>query len=139
MSPRSVSQMNQTTLASLLRRLHATGPEGFEGLILGLIEDLTGYPMHLARSGDQNGRDMLTEAVTTVPHLDSWVLVASRTVSDQLYTSIERAARELRIEVARSCCGALWIYGDALRGRGASRRRRSWGGHMAWQTGSGWP
>ena len=26
--------MNQTTLASLLRRLHATGPEGFEGLIL---------------------------------------------------------------------------------------------------------
>jgi hypothetical protein len=94
--------MNQTTLASLLRRLHATGPEGFEGLILGLIEDLTGCPMYLARSGDQCGRDMrsardagaviaveckrygaateldktelvgkLTEAVTTVPHLDS--------------------------------------------------------------------
>jgi hypothetical protein len=121
--------MNQTTLAGLLRRLHATGPAGFEGLILGLIEDLTGYPLYLARSGDQSGRDMrsardagaviaveckrygsateldktelvgkLTEAVTTVPHLDSWVLVASRAVSDQLYTSIERAARELRIE-----------------------------------------
>jgi hypothetical protein len=121
--------MNQTTLAILLRRLYATGPSGFEGLILGLIEDLTGYPLYLARSGDQSGRDMrsarnagaviaveckrygtdteldktelvgkLTEAVTTIPYLDSWVLVASRAVSDQLYTSIERAARELRIE-----------------------------------------
>lgn len=45
-------------LTQALRRLHATGHNGFEGLILRLVERLTGYPLYLARSGDQGGRGM---------------------------------------------------------------------------------
>lgn len=119
----------QMALTDLLGKLAATGPGGFEGLIHRLIESLTGYSLHLARSGSQSGRDMrsartagaviaveckrygaareldqteligkLTEAKIGTPDLDSWILVASRAVSDQLYTTIERVASELHVE-----------------------------------------
>src|SRR5436305_15351695 len=45
-------------LIETLRQLQAAGPEGFEGLILNLLTQVTGRPFRLARSGFQAGRDM---------------------------------------------------------------------------------
>ncbi len=48
-------------LVELLRKLAATGHDGFEGLIAGLLETLTGRQFHLARAGSQAGRDMTAD------------------------------------------------------------------------------
>jgi len=44
-------------LIQTLHSLRATGPGGFEGLVVRLLERLTGMHFHLARSGTQQGRD----------------------------------------------------------------------------------
>ncbi len=44
-------------LIQTLHGLRATGPDGFEGLVVQLLERLTGLHFHLARSGTQQGRD----------------------------------------------------------------------------------
>ncbi len=41
----------------MLATLPATGPRGFEGLVRRLLEELSGLRFHLARGGDQQGRD----------------------------------------------------------------------------------
>jgi hypothetical protein len=45
-------------LIQILRALPPAGRNGFEGLIAGLLEALTGFHFILARSGSQEGRDM---------------------------------------------------------------------------------
>src|ERR1043165_6510705 len=45
-------------LFNILRSVRATGPDGFEGLIAALLEELTGRHFDLATSGAQEGRDM---------------------------------------------------------------------------------
>lgn len=47
-------------LIDALRKLNETGLEGFEGLIAGLLGELTGRRFYLARSGSQHGRDMIS-------------------------------------------------------------------------------
>jgi hypothetical protein len=47
-----------TDLFNILRQVKPTGPDGFEGLIAALLEELTGRHFHLAISGAQGGRDM---------------------------------------------------------------------------------
>lgn len=44
-------------LSQALHDLPPTGPAGFEGLTVRLLESLTGLRFHLARSGSQQGRD----------------------------------------------------------------------------------
>ena len=44
-------------IGEMLATLSATGPRGFEGLVRRLLEELSGLRFHLARSGDQQGRD----------------------------------------------------------------------------------
>lgn len=56
-----MSNPNQT-LYDILRRLHPTGPDGFEGLIAKLLESLIGRRFFLAKAGFQGGRDMSTES-----------------------------------------------------------------------------
>src|ERR1700759_1469603 len=45
-------------LLDILRLLRPSGPDGFEGLIAALLEELTGWHFDLAISGAQEGRDM---------------------------------------------------------------------------------
>jgi hypothetical protein len=44
-------------LIQTLHNLRATGPDGFEGLVVRLLEHLTGLHFQVARSGTQQGRD----------------------------------------------------------------------------------
>jgi transcriptional regulator with XRE-family HTH domain len=46
-----------STIGEILSTLPPTGPCGFEGLVRRLLEELSGLRFHLARSGDQHGRD----------------------------------------------------------------------------------
>jgi hypothetical protein len=48
-------------LLQTLHSLPATGPDGFEGLTVRLLERLSGLRFHLARSGNQQGRDARSE------------------------------------------------------------------------------
>ncbi len=45
-------------LVDSLRKLPATGPDGFEGLTVKLLSAITGRRFHLAKSGTQSGRDI---------------------------------------------------------------------------------
>lgn len=51
------SRLNEPTLGRLLAKLPPTGNNGFETLIGLLLDQLTGFHFHGARSGDQRGRD----------------------------------------------------------------------------------
>lgn len=44
-------------IVAWLQSLPPNGKDGFEGLVAGLFEKLSGYRFHLARSGSQFGRD----------------------------------------------------------------------------------
>jgi hypothetical protein len=111
-----------------LSRLEPTGPKGFEGLIASLLRRLTGRQFFLANAGRQSGRDMsserrgtvaaveckrygtsselderelqgeLTQAVISITDLDLWVLVASRNVPDQIYSTLNEAAARFDVE-----------------------------------------
>ena len=48
-------------LIEQLRKIAPTGKNGFEGLIVRLLENLTGKAFYLARSGSQSGRDMRSD------------------------------------------------------------------------------
>jgi hypothetical protein len=50
-------RLNEPTLGRLLAKLPPTGNNGFETLIGLLLDQLTGFHFHGARSGDQRGRD----------------------------------------------------------------------------------
>jgi hypothetical protein len=52
--------MNCEFIFDYLRKLHPSGPEGFEGIVAKLLEALTGRRFLLAKSGYQAGRDMST-------------------------------------------------------------------------------
>jgi hypothetical protein len=51
-------------LSEILQSLPPTGPNGFEGLVVRLLERLTGLRFHLARSGSQEGRDARSDLPT---------------------------------------------------------------------------
>ena len=52
-------------LIKLLRALPPVGHNGFEGLIAGLLEELTGSHFYLAKSGSQQGRDMSSRSANS--------------------------------------------------------------------------
>ena len=114
----------QSILASIRTYLHATGPNGFEGLVASLLARLTGRQFRLARSGTQGGRDLTSDDHATVvaveckcyadttpldirelvgelsiaaidrPDLDLWVLVATRDVDAQLHQVLQASANQ---------------------------------------------
>ncbi len=53
--------MDNAAVAMILHKLVPTGPQGFEGLVAHLLETLTGRRFFLARSGRQEGRDMISD------------------------------------------------------------------------------
>lgn len=54
-----------TDLFNILRQVRPAGPDGFEGLIAALLEELTGRHFDLATSGAQEGRDMSSRRSNT--------------------------------------------------------------------------
>jgi hypothetical protein len=54
-----------TDLFNILRQVKPSGPDGFEGLIAALLEELTGRHFDLATSGTQGGRDMSSRRSNT--------------------------------------------------------------------------
>ncbi len=114
-------------IVAWLQSLPANGKDGFEGLIVGLFEKLSGYRFHLARSGSQFGRDAgthdglpsialetkrysgklssrelhgeLEEVHQRTPELELWVLTTTTAVSDQLRQELERNAQNRGIAV----------------------------------------
>lgn len=44
-------------LRNIVRKLKATGPDGFEGLIAVVLSDITKIGFSLAKSGSQRGKD----------------------------------------------------------------------------------
>ncbi|MBW1741593.1 MAG: hypothetical protein JRJ42_10755 [Deltaproteobacteria bacterium] len=116
-------------LIDRLRKIVPAGKNGFEGLVAKLLENLTGRHFHLARSGNQAGRDMrsdshsgsviaveckrygkstelderellaeFVQACHNIPDLDLWLLVSSRDIPDQLFTTLNQYAIEQGIE-----------------------------------------
>ena len=63
----------QSDLLNALRRLDPTGPSGFEGLIARLLTRLTGSAFYVAKSGRQDGRDMVSDR-----HLGTRIAVESK-------------------------------------------------------------
>ncbi|MBM7558149.1 hypothetical protein [Halanaerobacter jeridensis] len=55
--------MSSNAIDLVYEKLSSTGPDGFEGLIVKLLENLTGYKFHLADSGRQLGRDMSSDFI----------------------------------------------------------------------------
>ena len=118
------------TLLNILKKLKPTRYNGFEGLILKLLERLTGNRFYLAKSGYQAGGDMaassggtcikveckhyrkttkfnkrdllgeIVQAHRANPQLDLWVLVTSRDVDMQLIESLRQTGEEYGIEVS---------------------------------------
>lgn len=117
--------MNDAAIASILHKLNPTGSQGFEGLVARLLETLTERRFFLARSGRQEGRDMtsnaiaveckrydkdtplnedeltskLVHAISDFPSMELWVLVANRSVEDQLITRLRSFGRKDGVEV----------------------------------------
>lgn len=111
-----------------LNRLRPSGPNGFEGLVLRLLQDVTGYRFHLARSGSQSGRDLggrLKESYVAVEckrygdatplddhqllgsmeqsarharDLGLWILASTRDVPEQLVQELDACAARLGID-----------------------------------------
>lgn len=120
--------MNHTPLSVYLRRIDASGPLGFEGLIAQLLEKLTGLNFRLAKAGYQAGRDLgsrdweanvitveakkygttalkereligeVSQANWETPDLDLWVLATSREVDTLLVERLTRACQERGFE-----------------------------------------
>lgn len=113
-----------------LNRLRPSGLDGFEGLILQLLQRLTGYRFHLARAGSQSGRDLggrLKESFVAIEckrygdtrpfddhqllgsmeqsarharDLGLWILASTRDVPDQLVQELDACAARLGIDFA---------------------------------------
>lgn len=47
----------------------------------------------------------ITEATNDIPDLDSWILVTSKAITDQLYSSLERTAQKFRLGLSIICLG----------------------------------
>lgn len=112
-----------------LKRIKASGPEGFEGLVALLLERLTGQRFFLAQAGSQSGRDMSTggfdgtsiaveakrfrtskgfrprdllgELLELPDWLDLWVIVSTSRVPDQVISALlpKAAERGIAVEV----------------------------------------
>jgi hypothetical protein len=112
-----------------LSSLKDTGPSGFEGLVVILLEAVTGQRFRLSRSGQQSGQDARSElrygnsikvevkhyskarldgreltaelhqAINSGAELDLWVLAASCSVGEQIATDLEHIASAHNVEV----------------------------------------
>ncbi len=121
-----VKMSDHKCLISCLRKLEPTGYNGFEGLILKLMEKFTGERFYLARSGSQFGKDFsnadwlaveckryaertplherellgeVDQAYRANPNLDLWVLVTSIPVDNQLAEALIYNGREKGVEI----------------------------------------
>jgi hypothetical protein len=115
--------------AKFLLSLKHTGPGGFEGLVVVLLEAATGQRFRLSHSGQQFGQDArsesqygnsikvevkhysksqldsrelageLSQAISLGAALDLWVLAASCAVGEQISTQLEKIGSDQNVEV----------------------------------------
>jgi hypothetical protein len=53
-------------LGERLRKLHASGADGFEGLMRDALQEFTGHSYRIAKSGPQGGTDVRSSASNTI-------------------------------------------------------------------------
>ena len=118
----NITPSHLAALKAFLLQLSPTGSDGFEGLMAGVLTDITGIPFRLAASGSQFGMDgsALSEEdgvsfeckryVDKVPRneilskiadlrfnsasVDAWFLCATSEVSAQIAGDVRRHGRE---------------------------------------------